>query len=148
MSNVESDALKGVQMITFGLSEDMIRRNNITDVELKLQGRSLAARRDILEHSFYSSGDSMTLENRFLSFVVKIKKNVFEAKQRDRKCSRYPNADFASYKECDSDYMRVRINNLAPELTPPSITDDLNGVTTRPQLVSGQVLGKPTNNLL
>ena len=83
----------------------------------------------------------MTLDNRFSSFVVKIKKNVFEAKQRDRKCSSYPNADFASYKECDSDYMRVRINNLAPELTPPWVKGDLKRVTTKPQLVSGQVQG-------
>ena len=140
MSKVEEEVLKDVRMITFSVSEDMVRNDNIS-VELKLQGQSLTTRRDILEHSFYSSGDSMTLDNRFSSFVVKIKKTVFEAKQADKNCRPYPNADFASYKECDSEYMRVRINNLAPDLdlTPPWITDDLDSVSTNPQLISSQV---------
>ena len=86
----------------------------------------------------------MTLENRFSSFVVKIKEDVFEAGLPDNRCRPYPNADFASYKDCDSEYMRLRIDALAPglELTPPWITDDLNSVTAKPQLVSNQVLGK------
>ena len=142
MSKVDAEDMKDVRMITFSMSEDIIRKDNIS-VELKLQGRSLATRRDILEHSFYSSGDLMTLSNRFSSYVVKIKKTVFEAKQADKNCRPYPNADFASYKECDSEYMRVRINDLAPDLdlTPPWITDDLNRVSTKPQPISSQVQG-------
>ena len=84
----------------------------------------------------------MTLSNRFSSFVVKIKKTVFEARA-NQNCRQYPNADFLSYKDCDSEYMRVRINDLAPDLdlTPPWITDDLKSVTTKPQLISSQVQG-------
>ena len=142
MSKVDVDVMKDVRMITFSMSEDFVRNDNIS-VELKLQGRSLATRRDILEHSFYSSGDLMTLSNRFSSYMMKIKKTVFEAKA-NQNCRPYPNADFVSYKDCDSEYMRVRINDLAPDLDliPPWITDDLNSVTTKPQLISGQVQGK------
>ena len=147
LTNIGADVMKDMHMMTLSLSEEVVRKNNIS-VEVKIQGRSLATRREILEHRFYSSGDSMTL-GRFSSYVVRMKKTVFEAKKEIKKCRPYPNYDFESYKQCDTEYMRARIDELAPDLnlTPPWITDDLNSVTSNPKLVPSNVQGRAEINL-
>ena len=59
-------------------------------------------------------------------------------------CRNYPTSEFASYTECDDEYVRRRINQLAPglNLTPVWMTDNLDMVTTLPLSINSSVQGK------
>ena len=60
-----------------------------------------------------------------------------------RRTRLYPNGEFSSFAECDNQYMRDRIDQVAPglNLTPPWLTKDLNKVTTEPVIVPFKVAG-------
>ena len=94
-----------------------------------------------IEISFFSNGDSMVMKNSFTKYTVKIKKNVFVEEDPRKSCRNYPNVEFPSYAECDDQYMREKIDQVAPGLTPPWLTRDLEKVTTEPRTVSRRVLG-------
>ena len=85
----------------------------------------------------------MVMKNSFTSYTVKIKKNVFVEEDPRKSCKNYPNAEFSSYAECDNQYMRERIDEVAPglNLTPPWLTMDLDKVTMAPVVVPIKVIG-------
>ena len=118
-----------------------LSNHNVT-VELKMEGRNLAAHRDIEAHSFYRTGDVVKLDG-FSNFRVKIKKRVFIEREPGNTCRNYPNSDFKSYRECDDKYMRKRVDRIAPglDLIPVWITEDLSEVTTEPTIVSLKATG-------
>ena len=70
--------------------------------------------------------------NRFSMYVVKIRETVFVEEDPRQSCC--PTSEFASYTECDDNYVRKRIDLFAPglNLTPVWLTDDLDMVTTLP----------------
>ena len=111
-------------------------------VELKLQGHTLGSRREIQEHRFYSSGDALKVD-KYSSYIVKIKANVLVEEDPSKTCRDYPNPDFASYKDCDDQYMRDKLGEAAPglDLTPPWLADHLDNVTSQPVIFSRQMLG-------
>ena len=116
-------------------------------LEIKLRGRTLASRREIEEHRFYSSGDALeAVDNIYSSYIVRIKTDVFVEEDPSKNCRNYPNPDFASFKECDDQYMRDKINEVAPGLTPPWLADDLDNVTTQPVAYSDQIHGNILTN--
>jgi len=96
---------------------------------IKFEGSNLDCRRPIQEHSFYSRGDSIYLnkDNMSKTYAVEIcqRQHVEEDPKND--CQNYPNKDFASYGDCDSQFVR----NMLPSLMPVWITDDLSEVTTQ-----------------
>ena len=100
-------------------------KNNVT-FQLQLQDKGLTANRMIEEHRFFSNGDAMTLKNSLSNYIVKIRKNVFVEEDPRKSCKNYPNAEFSSYAECDDQYMREKIDQVAPGLTPPWLTRDLD----------------------
>ena len=111
-------------------------------LEIKLRGRTLASRREIEEHRFYSSGDALeVVDNIYSSYIVRIKTDVFVEEDPSKNCRNYPNPDFASFKECDDQYMRDKINEVAPGLTPPWLADDLDNITTQPIVYSDWING-------
>ena len=118
-----------------------LSNHNVT-VELKMEGRNLAAHRDIEAHSFYRTGDVVKLDG-FSNFRVKIKKRVFIEREPGTTCRNYPNSDFQSYRECDDKYMRKRVDRIAPglDLIPVWMTEDLSEVTTKPAIVSLKATG-------
>ena len=120
--------------------KNQLGKNNVT-FQLQLQDKGLAANRMIEEHRFFSNGDTMTMKNSMPKYIVKIKKNVFVEEDPRKTCLNYPNAEFSSYAECDQQYMRDRIDKVAPRLnlTPPWLTRDLGEVTTEPVLVPFKV---------
>ena len=117
-------------------------------VELKLSGSTMASRRKMEEDQFYSLGDKMMfsqeeLKSRIYSlFVVKIKKFISVEEDPDNNCRNYPNADFQSFEDCDSKYMRKKVDEIAPktDLTPPWLTDDLDKVTSKPVTLAANQL--------
>ena len=115
---------------------ETVSKNNIT-FELQLQDKGLAAHRRIEEHKFFYNGDAMKSQNSFTSHIVKIKKNVFVEEDPRKTCRNYPNTEFQSYAECDDQYMRDKIEEVAPglNLTPPWLTRDLDKVTTEPVVI-------------
>ena len=127
----------GIQLNT----NDMIGRTfQVDEVELKLSGKTLAARRNLDENQFYSSGDPMILTNGDLksgvysNYIVKIKKFVNVEEDPGKICRNYPNDDFQSFEDCDSNFMRKRVKEISPnrDLIPPWLTDDLDKVTVKP----------------
>lgn len=69
-------------------------------VDILVEGSSLACHREIKDHTFYFSGDSIKLVGKPLkrSFLVKIKQNIFVEEDPSKKCRDYPNIDFESYR--------------------------------------------------
>ena len=129
-----------------GFLRNKLGKNNVT-FQLQLRDKGLAANRMIEEHRFFSNGDTMTLKtlkNSMPKYIVKIKKNVFVEEDPRKNCLNYPTTEFSSYAECDNQYMRDRIDKVAPglNLTPPWLTSDLGEVTTEPVSVPSEVHGK------
>ena len=111
-------------------------------VEFKLQGHTLASRREIQEHRFYSSGDALKVD-KYSGYIVRINKDVFVEEDPSKTCRNYPNANFASYKDCDDQFMRDKLEEVAPgmDLTPPWLADSLDNVTSQPVIYSPQIHG-------
>ena len=127
------DGLKAVTIAFTPLLMKDIVENNIT-LELKLLDKNLLVNRKIEQLSFYYNGNTMVMKNSFSNYIVKIKKNVFVEEDPRKTCRIYPNAEFSSYAECDDQFMRDRIDQVAPgmNITPPWLTKDLDKVTTEP----------------
>ena len=104
-----------------------------TSVELKLQGKGLTSHRELQEHRFYSLGEPMKL-NRLTSYIVKVRSNVLVEEDPSQTCRNYPTSEFSSYSDCDDQFLRKQIDQLAPglNLTPVWSTDDIDLVTTEP----------------
>mgnify|MGYP001158889063 CR=1 FL=1 len=77
------------------------------------------------------------------SFIVKIKESVFVEEDSSQTCRNYPTSEFASFTECDNQYVRRRIDQFAPglNLTPVWTTDNLDMVTTQPLPANRSVPG-------
>ena len=138
MDMIERKHLSNIRTTFMQFNESNLNKHNVI-VQLKWQGRNLAAQRDIEAHFFYHVGDVMKL-NQFAMFRVKIKKKVFIEGEPGTTCRNYPNPKFESYKECDDKYMRRKVEKVAPglNLTPVWITRELSKVTTKPVMVSLQ----------
>ena len=127
---LDPQSMKGMKDITITFNE--IMGQNLS-LELKLQGQGLTTHREIQKHRFDSFGDNMKV-NRFSMYVVKIRETVFVEEDPSQSCCNYPTSEFASYTECDDNYVRKRIDQFSPglNLTPVWLTDDLDMVTTLP----------------
>ena len=122
----EIPALKGkaIQNVLFYFGE----LGNST-IEVQLKGRNLDCRRHIQEHSFYSTGDTIYLrgENMSKTYVVQISQRKHIEADPKGHCKDYPNQDYASYEECDSQFVK----NMLPGLTPIWMADDCSKVTRK-----------------
>ena len=129
---VEKDHLKRMKSLVMYFNESILNDNNVT-VELKLQGRNLAASRAIQDHHFFHTGDDMIMkQDKIPNFRVKIKKRVHIESEPGNTCRNYPNSDFESYRECDQQFMKTRVEEIAPGLVPLWMTEDLSKVTSHP----------------
>ena len=81
-------------------------------------------------------------QDKFLSFRVKIKKGVLIEGEPGRTCRNYPYSEFKSYKECDDEFMKRRLDKIAPGLMPVWMTDDFSKVTIKPVVSSLYTAGK------
>ena len=151
LTNVDEEEKKGIKWMHIWLSKKVLNQNNLT-VELKLQGKSVATLRDIVEHGFFSLGGPMKLDYqqapKLLKYIVRLKKGVFVEEDPSKRCRNYPNSDFYSYKECDSNFLRDRIKHLTTDLhlMPPWFAEDLNKVSVQPTFVSNGLLSRYLHN--
>ena len=131
----DKDYLRKMKSLLMFFNESMLNDNNAA-VELKLQGRNLAANRVIQDHLFFHTGDVIKMEqDKTPNLRVKIKKRVHIEGEPGSTCRNYPNSDFGSYRECDHQFMKTTVEKIAPGLMPPWMTDDLNKVTSHPVTV-------------
>ena len=142
----EKNNFRGMQAVYMYLNETILRNN--TTVELQLQGQNLNVHRKIKDHVFYHIGDPMRLD-KYTTYSVKIKKRVFIEGDPGRTCKNYPNSEFKTYMECDDEYMKDKMEKVAPglDLMPVWMTNDLRKVTTEPVVVTYKMLGKDNVNL-
>ena len=118
-----------------------------SSVELKLEDRGLRLQRDPPPmNQFYSSGDTIKLvRNGMFRYIVKIRERVFkEERVPGQTCKNYPNSEFVSYAECEDQYVKDRIEEIAPglNLTPIWTSEDLDMVTTEPLPTNLSTLGE------
>ena len=141
----KSQLLTGLKLLEIFFNETMLKD---ASVELKLEGQTLASRREIQEHRFYSSGDALKVEN-FSSYILRINTDVFVEEDPRQTCLNYPNDNFASYKDCDDQFMRDKLEEVAPglDLTPTWLADDLDNVTSQPVIHSRPMHGKILSGL-
>ena len=101
------------------------------DLQIFFSGKSLKCRRNIIEHSFYSMGEEITLtqNNITKSYVVGIAQREYVEEDPSSRCRNYPNNEYASYEECDNQFVR----NKLPGLTPIWMTEDFSEVSTHVQ---------------
>ena len=140
---LDPEDMKGMKDMAIYFNEKI--QNSSVEVDLK--GRGLTPHRQILSHRFYSSGDVMKLNRvttKAKGYIVRIKENVFVEGDPGQTCRNYPTSEFASYTECDDQYVGRKINQLAPglNLTPVWMTDNLDMVTTLPLSINSSVRGK------
>ena len=88
------------------------------------------------------------MEN-YASYIVRIKTDVLVEEDPSKTCRNYPNDNFASYKDCDDQFMRGKLEEVAPglDLTPPWLADDLDNVTSQPVIHSALLRGKILSGL-
>ena len=113
-------------------------------VSLELEGGTLVAHRDMMDHQFLSSGDFIKF-NKFSDYNVRIKKKVFVKDDPNRNCRNYPDEEFASCMECDDQSLRKEVEALAPgiDLLAVWLDQDLDSrVTTETILLYDQVQSK------
>ena len=69
--------LKGLRMVAMLFNQTNLRDDHPSSfLELRLEGKSVAAHRDIQDHYFFSSGDALKLDG-YSNYRVKIKRNVY-----------------------------------------------------------------------
>ena len=136
---LDQEHMKGMKVIHMYFNE----KSQNSSVEVKLQGHGLTSHREIKKHRFYSSGDVMKLNSFVTGYIVKIKERVFVEEDQSQTCRNYPTSEFTSYTECDNQYVKRQINQLAPgfNLTPIWTTDNLDLVTTQPLPANISMLG-------
>ena len=95
LSNKSSLRINGIKSLHLGFQ-------NLTNssIEIHQQGKSLSCNRDILDHSFYSTGSPIVLDKmgRFEKYAVKIKEERFVEQDWSQGCKIYPNTQFSSYR--------------------------------------------------
>ena len=98
-------------------------------VHIQLYGKTLAAHRQIFDHTVFSTGDMIKARpGEHNKFALRIEENVFVEEDDTKNCRRYPNSEFATYRDCD-DYFVRRICSKA-DLVPVWMVDQFENVTT------------------
>jgi hypothetical protein len=110
-----------------------VHQGHDQEVEMFFVGSSLTTDRIIKALTLYSTGDKIKIlsKKRQYEFVVEIKQNVLLEQDPMKKCQNYPNPAFATYRDCDDQWMKEQAGSQAPGLLPIWLADDLEKVTTK-----------------
>ena len=97
-------------------------------VHIQLHGKTLAAHRQIFDHTVFSTGDVIKARpGEHNKFATRIEENVFVEEDDTKNCRSYPNSEFANYRECD-DHIVQSICSKAG-LVPIWMVDQFENVT-------------------
>ena len=73
-----------------------------SSVQINVEGKNMACNRNLKAHTFYYSGDLITLRDMNIPkkrfFAVQIKESICVKEDPSNNCRIYPNPDFVSYK--------------------------------------------------
>ena len=112
-----------------------IKFEDITDrsIEINFKGRNLDCGRDIKDHSFYSTGQTIRMNKNLLwkAYMVEISQRVYVEEDPSNRCKNYPTAEFLSYKDCDDSFISGIITREVPGLVPIWQNDNLAKVSTQ-----------------
>ena len=87
--------------------------------------------RDITEHFFYSTGDSMKAKSgMIIKFVMEISENIYNEQDKSKNCQNYPNENFASYFDCEEHFVQQTCQSYG--VAPIWLFEDLKNVTRDP----------------
>ena len=107
----------------------MFNSGNLEKVQISLQGITLDSNREIFDNSFYNKGDKITVRpGRINKYAVEISKNAYLEEDKSKKCRDYPNSEYASYMECDDQFMKDICEGV--KLAPIWLLDDFSQATT------------------
>ena len=114
-------------------------------IAVQFKGKSLNTDRNIREHSLRSTGDDIIVkeENVTKAYTVEITERHFVEEDPINGCRDYPNPEYASYDECDNQFMRKTL----PGLTPVWITEVLEEVTIQ-KIDEDRTYGKGDGQIL
>ena len=100
--------------------------------EVMLRDTNVVCNREVKDHSFYSTGESIKLTEGQVSmaYMVEISSNVFVKEDPSKRCTEYPTDKFESYKECDDHFMKQVLEDLSPDFLPVWLTDNPDKATT------------------
>ena len=93
-----------------------IRQLGKYTIEVYFNGKSLDTGRNIREHNLHSTGDDIVLKEQNVpkAYMVEITQTEFVEEDPFNDCREYPNPEFASYDECDNQFMRETLPGLSP----------------------------------
>ena len=76
------------------------------------------------------TGDAIVAEpGTFKKYAVEITENSYLEEDTSKKCRNYPNSEYASYKECDDQYMKDICKKF--DLVPVWLEEDFGKVTKK-----------------
>ena len=111
--------------------EIYFKTSKIRRVQLDFHGGSLKANRDIYDDTFDTIGDAILIAEPGTTkkYAVEIAGNSYLEEDTSKKCREYPNSEYASYKECDDQYMKDICERVG--LAPVWLMEDFNLVTKK-----------------
>ena len=100
-------------------------------IQVDFHGGSMIANRDIYDDTFGTTGDAIVVEKpgTYYKYAVEISGNSYVEEDTSKKCRDYPNSEYASYKECDDQYMRDICKKVG--LAPVWLFEDFSQVTQK-----------------
>ena len=139
-STLKSDSKKldGVKSFSIDFNELGIN----SSLKVGVQGQGLILHSDLESHRFYSHGDNTQfIPKRLSEYTVKIEKTVHVEEDTSQNNRNYPTAEFKSFTDCDDNYTRKGLQEVAPgmNLTPVWIDKNTDRVTSN-------LLSVPTNS--
>ena len=100
-------------------------------IDLNVIGQEMNTNRDITEHFFYSTGDSMKARSGMeTKFVMEISENIYNEQDKSKNCQNYPNENFASYFDCEEHFVQEICKSYG--VAPIWLFGDLKNVTRDP----------------
>ena len=76
-------------------------------IDLNVIGHEIATNRDITEHFFYFTGDTLKARpGMSIKYVMEISANVYNEQDKSKNCRNYPDENFASYFDCEEHFVQ------------------------------------------
>ena len=126
------------------------KTTRIERVQINFHGSSLKANRDIYDDTFGTTGDAIVVDKAgtYNKYAVEISGNSYLEEDTSKKCRNYPNSEYASYKDCDDQYMRDICKEVG--LAPVWLFEDFSLVTQKAVMddTAGWDTGKNENIIM
>ena len=109
----------------------IIPHSEVKEIEIQLEDKNLATRRQIMANNMNNQGPLMTYQNSSMAlnmYMVELSEEVFMKDDLTKNCTDYPNDQYKSYDDCDLHYGLSRLSEeTGPDFLPlwASVTDFL-----------------------